>query len=127
MTKIAFTKDRKNIFKLNIALLIISSLVSLLLSLSYYQDIELPLKHKVLNLLVLLCLTLIPFVTALSFHLNNIKNLNKLAIAVNCVGIFIAICLFSNQFSNQLIFFAFLLITLLCLINIRNLSFVRVE
>jgi hypothetical protein len=122
MTRIAFTKNRKNIFKMNIALLIISSLATLLLSLTYYQDIELPIKHKVLNLLVLLCLTLIPFVTALCINLKNKKNLNRLAIALNCIGIFIAIFLFSNQFYNQLIFFAFLLITSVCLINIRNLS-----
>lgn len=107
---------------MNIALLIISSLATLLLSLTYYQDIELPIKHKVLNLLVLLCLTLIPFVTALCINLKNKKNLNRLAIALNCIGIFIAIFLFSNQFYNQLIFFAFLLITSVCLINIRNLS-----
>jgi hypothetical protein len=119
--------NNKNIFMANILFFCISFLITLFALLVYYQDIELPIKHKVLNLLVLLFLTLIPFVTAMSFHLNKKSNLNRLAIALNLVGIFIAIFLFSNQFYNQFIFLAFTIITLSCLVNISRLSFARLK
>ena len=119
--------NNKNIFIANILLFCISFLATLLVFLTYYQDIELPIKHKVINLLVLLFLTLIPFVTAMSFHLNKKRNLNRLAIALNLVGIFIAIFLFSNQFYNQFIFLAFTIIALSCLANISRLSFARLK
>ena len=119
--------NNKNIFIANILMFGISFLITLFALLVYYQDIELPIKHKVLNLLVLLFLTLIPFVTAMSFHLNKKRNLNRLAIALNLVGIFIAIFLFSNQFYNQFIFLAFTIIVLSCLVNISRLPFARVK
>jgi len=119
--------NNKTIFIANILLFGISFLATLLVFLTYYQDIELPNKHKALNLTVLLFLTLIPYLTALSIYNSKKRILNYIAITFNCIGIFIAISLFSNQFYNQLIFFAFLLITILCLINLRSLSFVRIK
>jgi hypothetical protein len=70
--------NNKNIFIANILLFGISSLATLLLFLTYYQDIELPIKHKALNLTVLLFLTLIPYVTALSIYYIKKNNFNNL-------------------------------------------------
>lgn len=127
MTKRAFAKDLKNTFRMNIALLFFSFLVTLFVIFDYYQDIELLIKHKVTNLIVLLILTFIPNLTAFSIHFQKKRLLNHLAITFNFVGIFLAFSLLSKQFSNQFIYIVFSIITLPCLINIRMLLFARIK